>query len=176
MWWAFFSPFRSPNGIFGSIGSQKDLAWKVTFFGRPDLSLMSEGLKKFAYALPKPRFEGYQARSLQQQKAFTPARGWYVATTMRSSPLTMSISISARALLDLLSGRITQEQFVQKTMNGHQNQFKFHLDRGEVITSLKIEPGSMDEDDDRLVIEFSRDPSAAPLFIMDKKHSSESEG
>jgi len=78
----------------------------------------------------------------------------------------MTISISARALLDLLAGRITQEQFIQKTMNGHQNQFQYHLNQGDIITAITIERSGLDEDDDRLTVEFSRDPSTAPLVRM----------
>lgn len=81
----------------------------------------------------------------------------------------MTISISARALLDLLAGRITPAQFnhmvgVKETPT-QMNLFKHRLDQGDVISSVRIEPGGIDEDDDRLIIELTRDPSAAPLTL-----------
>jgi hypothetical protein len=49
---------------------------------------------------------------------------------------------------------------------GHRaNLFKLCLDRGEVISAIRLEPGGIDEDDDRFVIEFSKDPSASALSI-----------
>ncbi len=83
----------------------------------------------------------------------------------------MTISISSRALLDLLSGRLTQKQFhyligMDGSRNGA-NLFKLHLDRGEIISAVSLQPGGVDEDDDHFVIEFSKDPSASALSIVD---------
>ena len=82
----------------------------------------------------------------------------------------MTISISARALLDLLAGRITPDQFIHmvgmKETPTQKNLFKHRLDQGDVISSVGIEPGGIDEDDDRLIIELARDPSAAPLTLF----------
>ena len=79
----------------------------------------------------------------------------------------MTIKISARALLDLLAGRITVEKFQHFTgldgKPGQPNIFKHRLEQGDILTDVKIESGGIDEDDDWLVIELKQDPSAAPL-------------
>ena len=160
-----FSPHRDTN--FMSF-PRKPLTWSASAFVRPGVDVAMDGLTKLASVLPRPRFEGYQARSLQQQAAYAAdARGWYVGTHIASGRIKMIISISARAFLDLLAGRLTPEQFNHMIgMDGSRsraNLFKLCLERGEIISSIKIEPGGLDEDDDRLVVEFSKDPSASRL-------------
>ncbi len=163
-----FSPHRSPN--FMSV-HREPLTWRMTVFARPGVTVSLLGLEALRAALPRPRFEGYQARSLQQQAAYsTSSRGWYLGTHISSGREMMTISISARALLDLLAGRITPDQFNHmvgmKETPTQKNLFKHRLDLGDVISSVRIEPGGVDEDDDRLIIELSRDPSAAPLTLF----------
>ena len=163
-----FSPHRSPN--FTSV-LREPLTWRMTVFVRDGVSVPMGGLEALRATLPLPRFEGYQARSLQQQAAYsTNSRGWYLGTHITSGRGTMTISISARALLDLLAGRITPDQFNHmvgmKETPTQKNLFKHRLDQGDVISSVRIEPGGIDEDDDRLVIELARDPSAAPLTLL----------
>ena len=79
----------------------------------------------------------------------------------------MTITMSARALLDLLAGRLSQDHFNDMIdMKGGPNRtnfFKLCLERGEVMSNIRIESGGLDEDDDRLIIEFSKDPSVSPL-------------
>jgi hypothetical protein len=163
-----FSPHRSSN--FMSVHSEP-LTWRMTIFTRPGVITSGDGLEALRSALPRPRFEGYQARSLQQQAAYsTNSRGWYLGTHIRSGREKMTISISARALLDMLAGRITPDQFnhmvgMRETPN-QKNLFEHRLDQGDVISSVRIESGGIDEDDDRLIIELARDPSAAPLTIF----------
>ena len=163
-----FSP-RRENNLFAR--SLTTLTWNVNAFVRPDFSSPLDGLSHLAAALPRPRFEGYQARSLQQQSAFKPnSLGWYMGTNIESSPAKMMISISARALLDLLAGRITPEQF------GHMigmpdepnrpNLFKHYLESGQMMSAIRIVHGGLDEDDDRLEVEFSYDVAAAPLSLQ----------
>jgi hypothetical protein len=166
-----FSPHRSPN--FASV-LREPLTWRMTVFTRPGVTYPVIGIEALRALLPRPRFEGYQARSLQQQAAYsTTSRGWYLGTHIRSGRETMTISISARALLDLLAGRITSDQFNHmvgmKETPTQKNLFKHRLDQGDVISSVRIEPGGIDEDDDLLVIELARDPSAAPLTLFKSK-------
>lgn len=170
-----FSPHRSPN--FTAV-HREPLTWRMIVFARAGVTVPVVGLEALRAALPRPRFEGYQARSLQQQAAYsTSSRGWYLGTHIRSGRESMTISISARALLDLLAGRITPDQFNHmvgmKETPTQKNLFKHRLDQGDVISSVRIEPGGIDEDDDRLVIELARDPSAAPLALLkqqDQQH------
>jgi hypothetical protein len=166
-----FSPHRSPNSL--SV-HREPLTWQMTVFARAGVAVPVTGLEGLRAALPRPRFEGYQARSLQQQAAYsTNARGWYLGTHISSRREKMTISISARALLDLLAGRITVLQFNHmigmKETQTQKNLFKHRLDQGDVISSVRIESGGIDEDDDRLIIELTRDPAAAPLTLSGRQ-------
>ena len=74
------------------------------------------------------------------------------------------IRISARAFLDTLAGRETPERLMKKlSVNGTNNIFKLHLDRGETISAIRIEEKGPDDDDDWIVVEFQDDASARPL-------------
>lgn len=147
---------------------EKPLMWNVRVFVRPGIHVSDSGLKQLAAVLPRPRFEGYQARSLQQQDSYsTNVRGWYLGTHISTGEVKMTITMSARALLDLLAGRLSQDHFNDMIdMKGGPNRtnfFKLCLERGEVMSNIRIESGGLDEDDDRLIIEFSKDPSVSPL-------------
>lgn len=163
------SPYRQNAFIY----HREPVRWNFSGFVRPGMSLPDAGVQRLAAALPQPRFEGYQARSLQQQAAFRhDARGWYVGTTMESWRSHMTIKISARALLDLLAERITVKQFQHLTgledKPGQPNIFKHRLDQGDILSDVKIEPGGIDADDDWLVMELKQDPSAALLRLNGK--------
>jgi hypothetical protein len=73
------------------------------------------------------------------------------------------IKFSARAFLDLLAGRITPEQAKRTLASSASAVVKAHLDRGETIADLRLEPGGPDYDDDHIVITFSDDPAARQL-------------
>ena len=73
------------------------------------------------------------------------------------------IKFSASAFLDLLAGRITPEQAKRIFDTSAGNVVKAHLDRGETIADLRLEPGGPDSDDDHIVITFSDDPAARQL-------------
>lgn len=160
-----FSPCRAGNV---TAFPSRSLTWRTHTFLRRGIQVPEERLRDLASVLPAPRFEGSQARSLQRQAAYAvKSRGWYIGTNILSGKTKMTVSISARALLDLLAGRINTEQFNYFTgMDSSPNKlniFKLCLERGEVISNIKIESGGLDEDDDRLVVEFSKDPSASRL-------------
>jgi hypothetical protein len=162
-----FSPYRARSSF---SAAHDALNWRVTAFSRSGISIPMAGIEALVAVLPRPRFEGYQARSLQHQKSFaTTARGCYVGTSIRSGPQKMTIKISARSLLDLLAGRVNQDQFMHsmgcRGDSGMTNMFELCLSRGEVISDIRIEHGTVDEDDDRLVVEFSQDPSVSKLKL-----------
>lgn len=164
------SPYRNNNVLF----HREPVRWRLSGFVRPGLKLPDSGIQKLAAALPPPRFEGYQARALQQQAAFRhDARGWHVGTIMESRRSSMTIKISARALLDLLAERITFEQFQHLTgledKPGQQNILKHRLAQGDILSDVRIEPGGIDEDDDWLVMELKHDPAAALLLLKNGK-------
>lgn len=163
------SPFRKN---FSLAFHREPIRWCASLYARPGLQMPEVGINKMMAALPPARFEGYQARSLHQQAAFRhDTRGWYVGTSCSTSSgrSRVTIKISARALLDLLAGRITVEQFQHFTgldeRQGQCNIFKHRLEQGDILTDVKIEHGGLDEDDDWLVIELRQDPAAALLKI-----------
>lgn len=144
--------------------------WRANSFVRPDLVLDQSGVSQLVAHLPPPRFEGYQARSLQQQALYRhDARGWYLGTHISSTRSAMTIKISARALLDLLAGRITLAQFQHFTgledKPNQRNIFAHRLSQGDILSAIEIEPGGIDKDDDWLVVHFKHDSAAAALEV-----------
>lgn len=166
------------QGNQGNPGNQiaelESTRWSARAWIRPGLEVSTVGIDQMVSLLPRARFTGRQARSLQQQAAYRhDARGWYVPTTMHSSEHGMSIRISARALIELLAGRITLEQFqhftgLDKTPTSP-NIFAHRLDQGDVIRAVRLKDAGVDQDDDWLEFELERDPAAAPLEL---KHPS----
>lgn len=164
------SPYRENNSF---LLPMNPVRWRSTITVRPGLRLPTAGIEKLVASLPPPRFEGYQARSLQQQAAYRPdARGWYVGTKITSGNSRMTIKLSARALLDLLAGRISLEQFQHFTglseTPTQANIFRHRLAQGDILSDVKIEHGGIDEDDDWLVIELEQNPSAATLRLKEE--------
>jgi hypothetical protein len=160
-----FSPARRPSSFYPIAGRP---FWDVHVYDHGPSRGQDEysKLESLAAALPRPRLEGYQARSLHRQGLFRPqSRGWYVgaSTTMRRS-MSMSIKVSARRLQELLAGRITLQQFQQRTFGGGMpNQFDYQLARGLTIQNARVEKAGLDEDDDFLVFDLGPDPTALPL-------------
>lgn len=76
------------------------------------------------------------------------------------------IRISSRAVLELLAGRVTQENFFwvhhfisrRNELFPPINPFEIKLKQGRVITGIEVEPGAAEQDDDWLVIKFSETP------------------
>lgn len=146
------------------------LYWQATMRVRPGLVLDEAGARSLVAQFPRPRFEGYQARSLQQQAAYRhDARGWYVGTKIVSTETVVTIKVSARALLALLADQITLEQFQHftglKETSTRGNLLAHRLRQGDVLSSVSIEPGGLDEDDDRFVFELKTDPAASLLKL-----------
>lgn len=162
---AVFTPHRKRINF-----HQDDLQWAGHCFAA-NRALRDEligAVKKLAASLPKPHFEGYQARSLFQQGAFSPtARGWYLGVKMTSRPGQFQVSIPARAFLDLLAGRITPQQFSYALGDrpNEKNLFKGILDRGETLSAIEMAPRDVDADDDHIVFHFSDDPAARKLKV-----------
>ena len=74
------------------------------------------------------------------------------------------LKISARAVQELIAGKLPHEKFQRWTMN-KDNQVCRALDAGMTIASARFESKGDDEDDDYLVLEFRDDPSARALRI-----------
>lgn len=65
------------------------------------------------------------------------------------------IKFPARALLELLAGSLSQEDFLKAYSHGQSNIFALKLKLGQLIKAARIEPSDRSEDDDLMVIEFT---------------------
>lgn len=149
----------------GPTGYGDTIEWKIGLFCRPGVKIDPSGFERLAGILPQARREGYQSRQLHEQSVFAPtAKGRYLSTSISWRKGDRSeIKFSARAFVDLLAGRITPEQAKRIFDSSASNVVKAHLDRGETIADLRLEPGGPDSDDDHIVITFSDDPAARQL-------------
>ncbi len=167
-----FSPLKEVSYFPGGdpLG-RKPRRWTVGYFGSAALPDAPASLQQLAAALPEPHYEGYQARSLFRQGAFLPeGEGQYLGMTLRGigGSNTYSVEFSARLLLDLLAGRITEEQF-RRWLSGPSrsgnNIFKTWLDNGLTLIGVEMASRDIDEDDDHLILHFSDDPAARPFTL-----------
>ena len=165
---AIFSPWRRH----GFLRQGPSVVWRTNVFaavadGR--LSAYESAMDRVSKALPHPRFEGYQARSYQERKLYDPqSQGWYLAPTLTTLDKQMTVRVSARALHDALARQDFKGVASRYATGGDgTNFFAMALREGRVIKSCRVEPGSVDEDDDYLVFEFGEDP-AASKFVARK--------
>jgi hypothetical protein len=77
------------------------------------------------------------------------------------------IRISARELLDLLTGRLDQKRFAENHDMGSGNIFSIFQSQGKMIKRAEVEHRP-EEDDDWVILEFSRDDPAVSKFRMPK--------
>ena len=156
----------TPNRRSGDLAGYRDtIEWKIGLCHGPSINIDPTGFERLAETLPQPQLEGYQSRQLHEQSVFAPtAKGRYLSTNISWRKGEKSeIKFSARAFLDLLAGRITPEQAKRTFASSASAVVKAHLDRGETIADLRLEPGGADYDDDHIVITFSDDPGARQL-------------
>lgn len=149
---------------------RKPKRWSVSMFGTDALSEIPEALDRIASMMPAPHYEGYQARSLFRQGAFSPERhGQYlgIAVTTNGNDNRTSVRFPARLLLDLLAGRITENWFHSYHTNGGRNTnlFAHWLSMGMTMSGAEMAPRSIDEDDDHIILHFSDDPAARPFRL-----------
>lgn len=115
---------------------------------------------------PEPVYSANRASSSNNDCSF---RGGYSFDYSSNQ-----MKISARVILELISGTITQEEFCQlhdfmssdrKTLS---NPFKSLMSNGKLITNISLEKGEDERDDDWLVITFGKsDPAVSPFKIPD---------
>jgi hypothetical protein len=164
-----FSPWRQ------HIRGRSGVVWRQRTSTRPGDSRFDQidrSMERIARTLPRPRFEGYQARANQDRKMYDPqAQGWYLAPALTSwGNERMEVRISARALLDALASedfRGVASRYASG--GGDTNFFLQERKKGRVIHTCRVEPGGVDEDDDYLVFEFAEDASASPFVVPPTK-------
>jgi hypothetical protein len=122
-----------------------------------------ERLNLLMSAMLPPNLSGYQAYSWHEQgMCEANAIGKYVPTKMCIRRERMTVRISARAMQELIAGRLSPETFRTRIFGGD-NPVCWQLDAGRTISSARFEPQGNGEDDDYLVLEFSDDPAARGL-------------
>ena len=119
--------------------------------------------------LPPPYLHGYQARSWVEQGLMSPqSRGQYLGLSFHSrGGFSLKAKISARAVLELLAGRLSPEQYQKMFFRDHRNQFEYYLSQGYGISDVALESTEADRDDDYLVISLAPDPNASALRLPD---------
>ena len=163
---AVFSVKRAKTGSWDS--SKNPRIWYLYLFEqkKSQEKLDLSRLVHLRDVLPAPYLSGYEARSWHEQGMFSPqARGHYLPTSMWSGRQSMTVRISARALQELMAGRLTAEEFENWTMGRLPNPFEQHLARGWTISSVSFEPQNANADDDYLTFTFKDDPAAATLRL-----------
>ncbi len=145
-----------------SSGSGSERYWQGNVFTRPGALSEEDAvrLNQLVETMPPPQLSGYTAYSWHEQGMCRPdARGHYVPTQMGLGGTRVMLKISARAVQELIAGKLSYEKFQQWTMNG-ENQVRRALDAGMTITAASFEPKGDNENDDYLVLEFRDDASA----------------
>ena len=79
----------------------------------------------------------------------------------------MTVKVSARALQELMAGRLNVAQFEHR-VSGQPNPFEQYLAEGWVLSGISFQPKDPDEDDDYVTFTFKRDAAAAPLKMPEK--------
>lgn len=155
----------SPQHGNRTLGQKEESWWQLTLL--PNINAATavdqEFLNRIVSELPKPRFAGYQARELVLQGAYSPkAKGWYSGMTYRSNKDQGAIEVSSRLIIDLLARRITPKQFTYFMGDrGDENLFARLLDTGLTFSDITFRAGGIDDDDDKIILHYSKDPSAA---------------
>jgi hypothetical protein len=132
---------------------------------------------KMMSALPKPERDaknaGYFLDFLKKVNSIE-GQSFYGGLTVGSH----EVKISARALLDLLAGRVTQEQFFEAHYFGPReggtypsaNPFSNMREEGKLITEIVVEENEGELDDDWLTIKFGDpDPAVTPFTVPVKE-------
>lgn len=160
-----FAPRRQGFGF----QDRGPMHWSVTVFSESISDTIEKSLRPVVEILPRPRFEGYQARSLYRQNAFAPeSKGWYLGMVVTGDALGVnSIKMSSRLLMDFLAGRISKAEFEGRLDNrdGRGTFFADMLNEGYTISKVEMAPRDIDEDDDYLIVSFSIDPAASKLRL-----------
>ena len=126
------------------------------------ITLLCDALNTALRSMPQPVRSAYSAASLCLQSKYGSDRiGEY---SMKGNEIT----ISSRALLRLLSGEISSEDFISQHRWGtpdHPNPFLQNSRTGQLISSIDVNKGG-ENDDDSLRFSFGfPDPAASPFRV-----------
>lgn len=156
-------------------GADRSKHWNVSILEdeRECSDAEYDRLKEAIAYLPRPAFEGYQARSIHEQGLLKPEGNFGVLPghiTTWSGPhvsnnegIRMRVKVSARALQQYLAGLLSKAEFESLVFGSHRNEFVAATFNMDSIRNVSFESGGLDEDDDLVVFDLGFDPGAAPL-------------
>jgi hypothetical protein len=146
----------------------RNLFWRVEVISRPGLLMDTAGIEAAVSFLPPPSRLGYAAR----QAARSARSGSGTVRRYRNTiwswerGVSTKISFSSGALVDFLAGRISEQQFREKTgFKLEDSRLLGRLSQGKTVRSLSFESGGLDADDDRITIELDEDPSVSDFLV-----------
>ena len=150
------------------LGRDRNRTVEAKLFLNPKLRMntvaLTEVLSKIHHLVPPP--QSSPGHAIARLKSDRSMQGEYFGR------LTMggSVKMSARMLLELLSGSRTIEQFLQEyRMEPGHNPFSRALAEGRLISKIIIER-QRDKDDDCAIVEFGDpDPAIVPFRIKSGK-------
>jgi hypothetical protein len=147
---------------------------EIQFFANSETiaNLANQFINELNEVIPKPATDAMNAANRLKGKNRKEGLSNYGRLKMSRK----RAEISARGLLALLSGRVSQEKFLKdhglipsETHKDAINLFEQNLREGRLIDSIRIEKSS-DEDDDRIIIEFGNpDPAISPFALPKNK-------
>jgi hypothetical protein len=157
---------------FLSTGTYRKLRFDLRVRGSIDLTRLTspyaeldELIRSALIHFPEPRLAPYNAaRRCLHQETLGRAQVRYRFTTGGFG--SMSVSISSRDLMQLLSGELSQEDFSKayRFDAQHVNPFALALSQGRLIRSASVR--KLDGDDDVVTFEFGQiDAAIAPFFM-----------
>jgi len=152
--------------------------WHIDIFDKRERhSNYYDRLNELRDRLPNPYLHGYQARSWMQQGMLAPqARGQYLPLTYSwGGSRGMTAKISARALLELLAGRMDGRSF-NAWVAGEDNLFERWLAQGYSIADISFESQGTHKDDDYIVLKLEPDPNASALRLPHKLTDEKTDG
>lgn len=156
-----FAAKREPSAF----GGQTERIWNAEVFSRPSMVTDADlrRLTLLNQTMLPPNLGGYQAYSWHTQgMCKADAVGKYVPTSMGIGRDKLTLKISARAVQELMAGRLSPEQFRTWSF-GEDDPMRRQIEAGRTISSVRFEPQGDSEEDDYLVFEFRDDPSARAL-------------
>lgn len=150
--------------------------WVVKTYCRKHVAKEVEaGTDNIIKQLPPPRFEGYQARNLYNQGAYTPnTNKWYLSSGFKMNNISgeFEIRFSMRAFIDFLSGKISEKEFrgYLSQSESFDNIIMYIKNKGFTASQARISDRRIDDDDDHIILKFTDDPAARELRIESLKN------
>lgn len=126
-----------------------------------------EILEKLPGVFPSPQQDPINALNLLKGKYPNIGRPYWGGLEVTCGKERMKIKISARAILELLAGKIEQKEFSQRYefFGTGKNPFEIALDQGQLIQRISMEKSASD-DDDWISIELEGpDPAISPFIV-----------